>query len=121
MENNDRLTGIEACAKALGWDWGDFVDAVSELCSAMSLDYSNDNWHPVAERILSLYEPGPVVEVKQALDYEQSCESCDLCYCIHDVDYLCILALDDGEGNPSPDCPGAGTFKLIPVEVPDAT
>ena len=98
-----RLTGIETRAKALGWDWGDFVDAVSALCCVLRLDTSDLNWHPAAERILSLYEPGPVAYTSIRSLHPETGE----------VNGTMLFCKDKELA--------AGAFKLVPVEVDDAT
>lgn len=115
IEWHKRISAIEARAQNLGWNVPRFKGLVSELIyldTGMELP-GNIRWCPAAERLLALYEPGEVVEIKADAKYEQSCEACELCYCTHDIYYHCILNVEDDTGNPGPDCPGAGRYKLV--------
>lgn len=88
----------------------------------------------VAERLLSCYEPGPVVKVKWEIYERQkkttesgvvyhedvpTCDDdCDFCYSDGDWGNTyegCTLGLDDAH-HPGPSCPGEGTYKLVKVE-----
>lgn len=102
--NEKRLKKIEQRCEKLGWNWCDFVDVVTDLCSAMGLDSGDDNWHPVAERLLACYEPGHVIRIKHICDgpLEQEVD-CNLMVC-----GMCTLRFNENE-----DCPGEGSFKLV--------
>ena len=68
-----------------------------------------------AERLLACYEPGPVVKVDNS---DGTCHHCGLW---NDSYYGgCSINLSKHGSYPGPDCPGAGTYKLTPVEVDDA-
>ena len=111
MENNDRLTGIEARAKALGWTCETYCDDTDNMNTGAPFCYTIKFYTPTrwlvlegpmaieaAERLLALYEPGATMTVERFPDGTP-----------------CI-----GFPNRGYEKLQDGTFKLIPVEVPDA-
>lgn len=61
---NERLKQIEVRANKLEWNALLFRHAIQQLCRAQGdgFDYS-ESFYAAAERILSLYEPGPDITV----------------------------------------------------------
>ena len=107
-----RLRLIKARAEALGWAvehesifvWclrpppPDTSGAIPR-CLRISDDSTLSKWSfEAAERLLACYEPGPVVRIGDV-----DCRNCD-------------LNVDGGACGLAEVCPGAGTYKLIPID-----
>lgn len=116
QENSpSRLRRINQRAAKLGWNDFFFQYAVQQICRAMGneeqLDY-NDVFYAAAEALLSLWEPGAVVNGIDASD-EGYCSG----GCPFDDTHGCRIKLAIGwPAKPGPSCPGEGKYKLVRIK-----
>ena len=111
----ERLKKIKARAKALGWAYKRYFVEGSSM-NGFILDNPDGGSHTfhignikAAERLLSCYEPGPVVKVNKSDTVVPSLTSV-----AGDIDFIPTGILFTHYDDVVP-----GTFKLIPVEVDD--
>ena len=140
-----RLQAIEDRAKALGWDVKE-CERIALLIAGLGKqdddEINLDDLCLAAERLLALYEPGATVTVKQC-ERDYTSPPITVMKCAHDCIFWGGRAYGDAgstfspepyakfigcrlkaavglhSDEPGPLCPGPGTYKLVPVEVPD--
>ena len=134
MDTATRLQGIEARCEALGWkiQRGKFAldprrglgwhkafamtqGRIRQFVFSLE-DEDVESSLNEAESLLTLHEPGNVVKVRLGGDNRCSWEHCAL---YGDGGY-CDFQDVPGISRPGPLCPGAGDYKLVKVEAPDA-
>lgn len=126
-----RLKAIKERAKALGWNFGKDVtvnDIMRFFIAPNTWDFALafmniESGHKAAERLLSLYEEGSVVEIrwlgsKEHPEHGIFCDNfCALVpkYCR----WAAPSSRERGEKEPGPQCPGPDKYKLVSVEDSD--
>lgn len=112
--NDTRLRAIETHCKALRWSfWVNGGKEAFSICTdSVSICIRVDNkGFEFAERLLSCYEPGAVVEIQHCDTTPPLCSTfCDLMHYVHP----CSKEWDIS-GEPGPDCLGPGHYKLVKV------
>ena len=107
-DNIKRLDAIVTRVVELGWEWDQFWSAACSL-SFMDSTPPVETVYTTAERLLSCFEPGQVVELCR---HVEDCCTCglDAVYC----EYAKLTKTGFRKGyTPGPSCPGHGKFKLV--------
>ena len=114
----DRLKAIEDRARGLGWHVTviDIPALVEFYCRDFRFTFDkSDEGYIAAERLLSLYEDGPVVEIRR---HHGDCDDeCTFYICPWQKEVMRAESPNSDWLNefdvPTGNCPGAGKYKLV--------